>query len=97
MDSSQPIAELPKEWVEELTRSSQEPVSQPSVTEKVKKPGRNQFLSDKIFQLTKLGLSGEDLFNAGSVLNQKYCDPPITESRLRRICDGKKILKLMQL
>ena len=90
VDSSKPIAELPQAWVDELTKSSQEPVSRPSVTEKVKEPGRNEYLSQRIFQLKKMGFSGEDLFNTSNVLNLQYCEPPLTDVEVHRICSGKK-------
>lgn len=90
VDSSKPIAELPQAWVDELTRTKKEPLSQPSVTEKVREPGRNEFLSPKIYQLIKLGFTGIDLFNAASVLNLQYCDPPLTDVEVWKICNGKQ-------
>ena len=54
---------------------------------------RNNFLSNRCYAFIKLGLSGEELFVALNKINTDFCNPPVSESEVRKIVNGKKDIK----
>ena len=53
-------------------------------------PDRNNFLSNRCYAFIKLGLSGEELLLALNQINTDFCNPPVSESEVRKIVNGKK-------
>jgi hypothetical protein len=78
-----PIADLPGPW---LVAAAQErrPVPIVGSDEKVGGGHRHEYLRNRAYALRRNGLTGELLFQAVMALNELHCDPPKSETDVRR-------------
>jgi RecA/RadA recombinase len=84
------IADFPASLLERSAPSSP-PANPPAVTEgRVTEGGRNEFLSREAYALRKKGLGPDAILKTVSALNSAACVPPLDESEVRAIAEGKR-------
>lgn len=57
--------------------------------ERIRKGGRNEFLSRQAFVLRKRGLSVPEIEAVLQIRNRERCEPPLPEAEVRAIAEGK--------
>ena len=86
VDPSQPMVELPVEWVEALKKKAEATPQPRNENGKIPEGGRNDYLKSKGASLRRTGLSGDALVAALNAINQQDCEIPLQISQIRTMC-----------
>ncbi len=84
------ITEPPAWLLDKLTQKEVPPEGREQVNGPLCEGGRNDYLSREAYRLRKQRMAPDQIFPILSALNSARCTPPLEESEVRKIAEGKR-------